>query len=81
MEHSDYLLSYIHPRDLDGGQPMLEGLPLARKFKSYVGTKGAAKKFEKYLTDFEFTDIATASQRIDWNDAPMFTLDKMPASE
>lgn len=80
-EHSDYLLSYIHPRDLDGGQPMLEGLPLARKFKSYVGTKGAAKKLEKYLTDFEFTDIATAAQRIDWNDAPTFTLDKMPASE
>lgn len=80
-EHSDYLLSYIHPRDLDGGQPMLEGLPLARKFKSYVGTKGAATKLKRYLNDFEFTDIATAVQRIDWNDAPTFTLDKMPASE
>lgn len=73
-EHSDYLLSYIHPRDLDGGQPMLEGLPLTRKFKSYVGTKGAAKKLEKYLTDFEFTDIATAAQQIDWSNAPTFTL-------
>ena len=74
MEHSDYLLSYIHPRDLDGGQPMLEGLPLARKFKSYVGTKGAAKKLEKYLTDFVFTDIATAAQQIDWNEASTFVL-------
>lgn len=81
MEHSDYLLSYIHPRDLDGGQPMLEGLPLARKFKSYVGTKGAAKKLEKYLTDFDFTDIATAAHQIDWHDAPTFTLDKIPTSE
>ena len=33
----NYLLAYIHPRDLDGGQLMLEGLPLSRKFKSYVG--------------------------------------------
>lgn len=29
--NAGYLLSYIHPRDLDAGQPMLEGLPLARK--------------------------------------------------
>ena len=53
---------------------MLEGLPLARKFKSYVGTKGAAAKLKRYLNDFEFTDIATAAQRIDWHDAPTFTL-------
>ena len=69
-----YLLAYIHPRDLDGGQPMLEGLPLSRKFKSYVGCKGAAKKLERWLTEFEFTDIATANQQIDWTKAQRFTL-------
>ena len=73
-ENSDYLLSYIHPRDLDGGQPMLEGLPLARKFKSYVGTKGAAKKLEKWLTDFKFTDIETANEKIRWDMAQIFSL-------
>ena len=73
-ENSDYLLSYIHPRDLDGGQPMLEGLPLARKFKSYVGTKGAAKKLEKWLTDFKFTDIETANEEIRWDMAQIFSL-------
>lgn len=31
--NAGYLLSYIHPRDLDAGQPMLEGLPLARKLQ------------------------------------------------
>lgn len=65
----DYLLSYIHPRDLDFGQPMLEGLPIARKFKSYVGLKGAEKKLRRWLTDFEFTDIATANRAIDWEKA------------
>ena len=69
-----YLLAYIHPRDLDGGQPMLEGLPLARKFKSYVGCRGAASKLERWLTEFEFTDIATANQQIDWTKAQRFSL-------
>lgn len=69
-DHTDnYLLAYIHPRDLDGGQPMLEGLPLARKFKSYVGLKGAASKLERWLNDFEFMDIATADQSADWEKA------------
>ena len=66
----DYCLSYIHPRDLDAGQPMLEGLPAARKFKSYVGLKGAENKLRKYLTEFEFTDIATAEKQIDWEKVP-----------
>ena len=70
----DYCLSYIHPRDLDAGQPMLEGLPLARKFKSYVGLKGAEKKLRKYLTDFQFTDIETAAGMVDWNTVPVVKL-------
>lgn len=73
-ECDEYLLSYIHPRDLDGGQPMLKGLPLARKFKSYVGTKGAANKLHKYLKDFEFTDIHTAAAQIDWTKVPVVKL-------
>ena len=73
-ECDEYLLSYIHPRDLDGGQPMLKGLPLARKFKSYVGTKGAANKLRKYLNDFEFTDIHTAAAQIDWPKVPVVKL-------
>lgn len=66
----NYCLSYIHPRDLDAGQPMLEGLPVTRKFKSYVGLKGAENKLRKYLTEFEFTDIATAEKQIDWEKVP-----------
>jgi polysaccharide deacetylase family protein (PEP-CTERM system associated) len=69
-----YLLSYIHPRDLDGGQPMLEGLPLKRKFKSYVGTKGAARKLLHYLNDFKFTDVRTAAENICWEKMPVVRL-------
>lgn len=73
-ESGDYLLSYIHPRDLDAGQPMLEGLPAARKFKSYVGLKGAASKLEKYLTDFHFVDVGTAADMVEWASAPVVEL-------
>ena len=66
-EDADYMLSYIHPRDLDAGQPMIKELPLSRKFKSYVGLKGGESKLRKMLTDFQFTDIPTASASIDWN--------------
>jgi polysaccharide deacetylase family protein (PEP-CTERM system associated) len=71
QESSEYTMAYIHPRDLDAGQPMLEGLPITRKFKSYVGLKGAEKKLRKWLTDFRFTDIATANDKIDWATTPV----------
>lgn len=73
-ETPEYLLSYIHPRDLDDGQPMLEGLPITRKFRSYVGLKGAEKKLRQWLTDFRFVDIETAAQQIDWANAPVIKL-------
>ncbi len=73
-ECGEYLLAYIHPRDLDGGQPILEGLPLQRRFKSYVGTKGAAEKLHRYLKDFRFTDIRTAAEQICWENVPMIKL-------
>ena len=37
----DYMMTYFHPRDFDIGQPVVSGLPLFRRFKSYVGIKGA----------------------------------------
>ena len=64
---SDYLMSYLHPRDLDFKQPKIKELSFFRKFKSYVGLKGAESKLNKWLTDFDFIDIATADKQIDWN--------------
>ena len=61
-----YSLSYIHPRDLDANQPMLENLPLTRRFKSYVGVKTSEQKLRQYLSDFQFIDIAEANAMIDW---------------
>lgn len=73
-QDTDYLLGYIHPRDLDAGQPMIKELPLARKFKSYVGLKGAESKLRKFLTDFSFSDVSTAISSYDWSSAKTIKL-------
>ena len=65
-EHEDYSICYIHPRDLDAGQPMVPGLSLARKFKSYYGLGGAEKKLRRYLAEFPSVDLKTAEKAVDW---------------
>ena len=69
-EHKDYSICYIHPRDLDPGQPMVPGLPLVRRFKSYYGLAGAEKKLRRYLSEFSFTDLRSADALVDWSAAP-----------
>lgn len=68
-EHDDYSICYIHPRDLDPGQPMVPGLSLPRKFKSYFGLSGAEKKLRRYLAEFPSMDLRSAEQAIDWSQA------------
>ena len=63
---TDYLMSYIHPRDLDPGQPIVPNLSVARRFKSYVGLGRAEKKLTKWLIETEFIDVSTANDQIDW---------------
>lgn len=64
-------MSYLHPRDFDANQPVIKELSIARKFKSYVGLKGAMAKLEQWLTDFEFIDITTAVKQIEWEKVPV----------
>jgi len=66
---SDYVMTYFHPRDFDKGQPMLQHLPLLRKFKSYYGLKGSVPKFKKYISDFNTTSILNVSKGFDWPSA------------
>lgn len=63
---SSYLMTYFHARDFDPGQPMIDSLPLIRKFKSYVGLSRAFAKFQKLLKDFEFVNVKKANELIDW---------------
>lgn len=71
-----YLMSYIHPRDMDASQPMIKGLGLMRQFKSYYGLKQAESKLRRWLTEFEFMDLKTAERQIDWQQIDRWTLNK-----
>lgn len=50
---------YVHPRDLDTGQPRLEGLSPARLLRSYLNVAGTEGKLRALLRAFRFTSIAT----------------------
>lgn len=66
-EKSDYVMSYLHPRDFDPDQPIIKGLSPTRKFKTYVGLDKADEKLKNWTSDFEFMDLEMANNQIDWN--------------
>lgn len=74
LKANDYCLGYIHPRDLDAGQPMIKGLNCLRRFKSYYGLKGAEVKLRQWLHDFRFVDVATADKLVNWENAEVVRL-------
>ncbi len=71
---SNYVMTYFHPRDFDNDQPIVPGLSLPRRFKSYVGIKNCKSKLEKWLNDFDFIDLNEADQSIDWDQVPVIKL-------
>ena len=75
VQTSQYTMTYFHPRDFDEDQPMLPGLSLKRKFKSYYNISGAYQKFYKLIKDFKFIDIRKANKLIDWNKVPVVQID------
>ena len=68
---SEYVMTYFHPRDFDADQPMIPNLSASRRFKSYVGLRGAEAKLVRLLNDFTFVDVRTAVSRVDWETVPV----------
>lgn len=71
---SKYMMTYFHPRDFDAGQPVIESLPAMRRFKSYVGIKGAFAKFQHLLNDYQFYNVEEADKVINWDNAPIIDI-------
>ena len=67
-------MTYFHPRDLDGDQPLIEDLSLIRKFKSYYGLKQCEKKLDRFLKEFDFLTLDQADRQIDWSIAPVIEM-------
>ena len=74
MKKTPYVMTYFHPRDFDARQPMIESLPLKRKFMSYTGLKTSGLKFRKLLNEFSFTNVEKAAAGIDWNNMKRINL-------
>jgi polysaccharide deacetylase family protein (PEP-CTERM system associated) len=69
MKRSTYVMVYLHYRDFDYGQGTIDGLPLYRRFKSYVGIRGALAKLSRLILEFRFVDVRTANSLVDWEEA------------
>ncbi|MGH1454586.1 MAG: polysaccharide deacetylase family protein [Paracoccaceae bacterium] len=65
-----YVMTYFHPRDFDPDQPLVPGLSAARRFKSYVGLRGALPKLETLISENEFVTLGAAEAATDWQAVP-----------
>ena len=75
MKNAGYVMTYFHPRDFDRGQPMINSLPLKRKFMSYTGLRSSRIKFVQLLEEFEFMSVETAALNMDWKTVKTVKLD------
>jgi polysaccharide deacetylase family protein (PEP-CTERM system associated) len=80
VNQSNYMITYFHLKDFDDKQ-VRRGTMLAadeslilRYFKNYYGIKGAYKKFQRFMNDFNFVSVEQASAMIDWDKAPIIRL-------
>ena len=70
----DYTMTYFHPSDFDAEQPDMPHLSTRQRIKNKIGLKSAYGKYLKYLSDFEFVNIAAAIDMIDWEKVPVVKL-------
>jgi polysaccharide deacetylase family protein (PEP-CTERM system associated) len=66
---SPYVMSYFHPRDFDREQPILGDLGPYRRFRAYYGLHNSQQKLERWIQEFDFTDMRTADASINWDAA------------
>ena len=76
-KQDSYVLSYFHPSDFDPEQPNMPQLSKMRQFKNRVGLKGAYEKFKKYISEFDFLDMESASEIIEWDQVKTINIDSI----
>ena len=67
----DYSVSYIHPLDLCVEKPKDHSKTFVENFRARAGLGRAASKLDKYLSEFDFIDVETATKTIDWEHTPI----------
>lgn len=59
-----YVMSYIHPRDLDPDQPVLGDVSAWRKFKANVGLKGSRAKLSRLVREGGWVTLGQAAEQL-----------------
>jgi polysaccharide deacetylase family protein (PEP-CTERM system associated) len=49
---------YIHPWEIDPGQPRVDGLGRTHRFRHYVGLESCERRFRSLLEDFQWSPLA-----------------------
>lgn len=66
-----YVMSYIHPRDLDPDQPILGDVTLWRKFKANVGLRGGQSKLVKLVQQGSWVTLGEAVSGLNRAELPV----------
>jgi polysaccharide deacetylase family protein (PEP-CTERM system associated) len=53
------VMFYLHPWEIDPGQPRVAGLPWSKRFRHYNNLERAEERLERLLSDFSFTSAST----------------------
>ncbi len=77
MNRSEYVMTYLHPRDFDPDQPMIEGLSMVRRFKSYYGLGSSLLKLKRLIEEYPFVSLNEADEMIDWKSAKTIQLEDL----
>ncbi|MCF8397682.1 MAG: polysaccharide deacetylase family protein [Bacteroidales bacterium] len=72
LKRNNYNLLYYHPRDFDIEMLDEENYNFLRNFKNRAGIKSSIPKFVRLLKEFEFSDIQTANEKINWEESRVF---------
>ena len=73
---SDYNMTYLHPRDLDPDQPVLNDLSIIRKFKSYYNLSSTEEKLDHILTKYNMIPISRYLSNQDFKNLPIVRLNE-----
>jgi polysaccharide deacetylase family protein (PEP-CTERM system associated) len=71
---SNYNMIYLHPRDFDPDQPMVPGLNVFRRFKSYTGLSTSKRKLVEILETLSVKCVGQVVEKISWEEADIINI-------
>ena len=64
LKNRESFLFYLHPWEIDPGQPRIKGIKLNYRIRHYTGQSKAKYKLDRLIGDFEFTTIKNGLKKL-----------------